>query len=281
MGFCQSDRKGNNEPNSIKPKYDQITSQENIEPQLNTILSKLSKITKFYFISPLHILNKQRYEKSKERDKCSICLCEFYEDIFVEYEKNPQNENILKNGPYDVILLENCVDHFFHIECINNLIGDKNNFKCPICSKIYGTLIGDMPEGTFYAYITPDRCSGYNCNTIVINYYFKNGPNYTGTSRVSYLPNNKEGREVLALLKIAFERKLTFTVGTSVTTGRKNTVVWNGIHHKTRLKGGPTKFGYPDKGYFNRVKEELAAKGVTKESIGRDLESIVKEILSE
>ena len=281
MGYCQSDRKANNEPNSIKPKYDQITSQENIDPQLNLILSKLSKITKFYFISPLHILNKQRYENSKERDKCSICLCEFYEDIFVEYEKNPQNENILENEPYDVILLENCVDHFFHIECINNLVGDKNNFKCPICSRIYGTLIGDMPEGTFYAYITPDRCSGYNCNTIVINYYFKNGPNYTGTSRVSYLPNNKEGREVLALLKIAFERKLTFTVGTSVTTGRKNTVVWNGIHHKTRLNGGPTKFGYPDKGYFNRVKEELAAKGVTKESVNGDLEDIAKKILSD
>ena len=68
-------------------------------------------------------------------------------------------------------------------------------------------------------------------------------------------------------------------MGTSVTTGRKNTVVWNGIHHKTNLYGGATNFGYPDKSYFNRVKEELAAKGVTKESAGRDLEDIVKQIL--
>ena len=263
MGSCESKERDNNEIKLTKPKYNQITSQENIDPKLNLIL------------------NKQKYEKSKERDKCSICLCEFYEDIFIEYDKNPQNEKILENTSYDVILLENCVDHFFHIECLNNLMGDKNNFKCPICSKIYGTLIGDMPEGTFYAYITPDRCSGYTCDTIVINYYFKNGQNYTGTTRVSYLPNNKEGREVLALLKVAFDRKLTFTVGTSVTTGRKNTVVWNGIHHKTSLFGGPTRFGYPDKSYFNRVKEELAAKGVTKESIDRDLETIVKEILSE
>ena len=281
MGSCESKETNNNEIKLIKPKYNQITSQENIDPKLNLILNKISKITKYYLISPLHILNKQKYEKSKERDKCSICLCEFYEDIFIEYDKNPQNEKILENTSYDVILLENCVDHFFHIECLNNLMGDKNNFKCPICSKIYGTLIGDMPEGTFYAYITPDRCSGYTCDTIVINYYFKNGQNYTGTTRVSYLPNNKEGREVLALLKVAFDRKLTFTVGTSVTTGRKNTVVWNGIHHKTSLFGGPTRFGYPDKSYFNRVKEELAAKGVTKESIDRDLETIVKEILSE
>ena len=284
MGSCESkerEERDNNEIKLTKPKYNQITSQENIDPKLNLILNKISKITKYYLISPLHILNKQKYEKSKERDKCSICLCEFYEDIFIEYDKNPQNEKILENTSYDVILLENCVDHFFHIECLNNLMGDKNNFKCPICSKIYGTLIGDMPEGTFYAYITPDRCSGYTCDTIVINYYFKNGQNYTGTTRVSYLPNNKEGREVLALLKVAFDRKLTFTVGTSVTTGRKNTVVWNGIHHKTSLFGGPTRFGYPDKSYFNRVKEELAAKGVTKESIDRDLETIVKEILSE
>ena len=281
MGSCESKERDNNEIKLTKPKYNQITSQENIDPKLNLILNKISKITKYYLISPLHILNKQKYEKSKERDKCSICLCEFYEDIFIEYDKNPQNKKILENTSYDVILLENCVDHFFHIECLNNLMGDKNNFKCPICSKIYGTLIGDMPEGTFYAYITPDRCSGYTCDTIVINYYFKNGQNYTGTTRVSYLPNNKEGREVLALLKVAFDRKLTFTVGTSVTTGRKNTVVWNGIHHKTSLFGGPTRFGYPDKSYFNRVKEELAAKGVTKESIDRDLETIVKEILSE
>ena len=281
MGSCESKETNNNEIKLIKPKYNQITSQENIDPKLNLILNKISKITKYYLISPLHILNKQKYEKSKERDKCSICLCEFYEDIFIEYDKNPQNKKILENTSYDVILLENCVDHFFHIECLNNLMGDKNNFKCPICSKIYGTLIGDMPEGTFYAYITPDRCSGYTCDTIVINYYFKNGQNYTGTTRVSYLPNNKEGREVLALLKVAFDRKLTFTVGTSVTTGRKNTVVWNGIHHKTSLFGGPTRFGYPDKSYFNRVKEELAAKGVTKESIDRDLETIVKEVLCE
>ena len=281
MGSCESKETNINEIKLIKPKYNQITSQENIDPKLNLILNKISKITKYYLISPLHILNKQKYEKSKERDKCSICLCEFYEDIFIEYDKNRQNKKILENTSYDVILLENCVDHFFHIECLNNLMGDKNNFKCPICSKIYGTLIGDMPEGTFYAYITPDRCSGYTCDTIVINYYFKNGQNYTGTTRVSYLPNNKEGREVLALLKVAFDRKLTFTVGTSVTTGRKNTVVWNGIHHKTSLYGGPTRFGYPDKSYFNRVKEELAAKGVTKESIDRDLETIVKEILSE
>lgn len=61
--------------------------------------------------------------------------------------------------------------------------------------------------------------------------------------------DNKEGQEVLRLLRIAFDRKLTFQVraffaprldihitiadkvGTSVTNGTDNCVVWNCIHH--------------------------------------------------
>ena len=264
---------------SEKPKHIQITDQEILDPQIKIILSKVLRITKYSLVSPIQILYKQKYEKMKEKDKCSICLCEIYEEELSDYEKNPSDITIFQNIPYNAILLEKCVDHFFHIECINNLIGDKNSFRCPVCSKIYGILEGNMPYGTFTAYKINQRCAGYNCDTILIQYNFPNGNGYTGTHRNAYLPNNKEGREVLALLKVAFDRKLTFTVGTSITTGIKNTVVWNGIHHKTNLYGGPTNFGYPDKNYFNRVKEELAAKGVTKESIGQDLESIAKNIL--
>lgn len=67
---------------------------------------------------------------------------------------------------------------------------------------------------------------------------------------------------MLALLKEAFKRKLIFTIGRSVTTGRDNQIVWNGIHHKTNTSGGSAYFGYPDPTYFQRVKLELAAKGV-------------------
>ena len=63
-------------------------------------------------------------------------------------------------------------------------------------------------------------------------------------------------------MKKAFDRKLIFTVGRSVTTGHDNRVVWNGIHHKTNLSGGSAYFGYPDDTYFDRVKLEMAAKGV-------------------
>ena len=121
-----------------------------------------------------------------------------------------------------------------------------------------------MPPGQFRVEVRANiDCQGFpNDGTIIIHYHFKNGKDYTGTTRTCYLPNNEKGRDILALLKIAFDRKLTFVVGTSVTTGQKNTVVWNGIHHKTSLSGGPTHYGYPDDNYFNRVEEELAAKGV-------------------
>jgi len=52
-------------------------------------------------------------------------------------------------------------------------------------------------------------------------------------------------------------------VGRSITTGNDNTVVWNDIHHKTSMTGGPTSYGYPDPGYLNRVIEDLKAKGIT------------------
>jgi deltex-like protein len=88
------------------------------------------------------------------------------------------------------------------------------------------------------------------CGTITISYRFSGGtqgPNhphpgkpYQGTSRTAYLPNNDEGRKVLKLLRKAFEQKLTFTIGQSHTTGRDDCVIWNDIHHKTSMAGGPT-----------------------------------------
>lgn len=41
--------------------------------------------------------------------------------------------------------------------------------------------------------------------------------------------------------------------------------MWSGIHHKTSLGGGPACFGFPDPTYFNRVKLELADRGVVLE----------------
>ena len=53
---------------------------------------------------------------------------------------------------------------------------------------------------------------------------------------------------------------LTFSVGTSQTTGATNSVVWSSIHHRTSRTAGP--FGYPAPGYVLNCHEELNALGV-------------------
>ena len=115
----------------------------------------------------------------------------------------------------------------------------------------------------------------------IIQYNFRNGvlPNgtrYSGTGRSAYLPDNEEGRKVLALLVKAFERRHTFIVGTSVTTGRSDTVVWSGIHHKTNTHGGSSNFGYPDDSYLNRVTLELADRGVALENAAEEIAKVTK-----
>lgn len=89
-------------------------------------------------------------------------------------------------------------------------------------------MTGDQPNGTMTTTVNKNtHCSGYNnVGTIIISYSFpsgtRNGKHYSGTHRTAYLPDNKEGQEVLDLLNEAFKRKLLFTVGRSVTTGQDN-----------------------------------------------------------
>ena len=242
------------------------------------------------FISELDEFQYKHLEKycTFKEEKCPICLIEFYDDIISE---DTQNLNLKEIDVYlshelDTIKLFRCEDHFYHIECLLNYIQGKEGFKCAICQKIYGIIKGNMPNGRMVAKIDKGiRCKGYpNDETIVINYSFKdgylNGQKYYGTYRTAYLPKNKEGIEILGMLKVAFDRKLTFVVGTSVTTGQKNVVVWNGIHHKTSTYGGTSNYGYPDPTYFNRVKEELAAKGILKDDFENGkIESIAMDLL--
>lgn len=139
------------------------------------------------------------------------------------------------------------------------MLGDKHWIKCPLCYTIFGELTGDQPPGSMSHNVDKNlTCDGYPKGTIVIRYSMKSGTrdgvSFSGTHRTGYLPNIPEGQEVLQLLKVAFDRKLVFTVGQSVTTGLDNQVVWNGIHHKTQTSGGSSHFGYPDPTYFSRVK---------------------------
>ncbi|XP_067665378.1 uncharacterized protein [Haliotis asinina] len=168
--------------------------------------------------------------------------------------------------------LDRC-GHVFCTDCIDDCFA-RYKPVCPSCNMVYGVLTGNQPDGTMNVAFSDEHLPGYEtCGMITITYHFRNGtqmadhPNpgnfYKGTTRVAYLPDCREGRDVLRLLRKAFDRKLTFTIGRSTTTGRENVVTWNDIHHKTNIEGGPTRFGFPDKTYLIRVKEELASKGVT------------------
>ncbi|KFV90722.1 E3 ubiquitin-protein ligase DTX3L, partial [Fulmarus glacialis] len=167
-------------------------------------------------------------------------------------------------------VLRKC-NHAFCKSCINQAMTYKQT--CPVCNTVYGLMKGDQPEGTMSTITKSESLPGYsNCGTIEITYNMRSGiqtsnhPNpgkhYQATSRTAYLPDNKEGREILQLLRRAFNQKLIFTVGQSRTTGAQGVITWNDIHHKTSTTGGPTNFGYPDPDYLQRVRSELKARGI-------------------
>ncbi|NXL37100.1 DTX3L ligase, partial [Glaucidium brasilianum] len=167
---------------------------------------------------------KAKTEKDDE-DVCPICMERF------------DNKEILKK-----------CNHAFCKSCINQAMTYKPS--CPVCGIFYGPMKGDQPEGTMSSRTLTSCLPGYpTCGTIMITYNMysgiqtKNHPNpgkpYAPTSRTAYLPDNKEGREVLSLLKKAFNQKLIFTVGRSRTTGEEGVITWNDIHHKTSTTGGP------------------------------------------
>ena len=99
---------------------------------------------------------------SSSGDTCTVCLCNFTD-----------KKTLSKCG------------HSFCAACIDRAF--KVQKKCPVCSTVYGLLIGNQPEGKMFV-------------------------------------------------------KLTFTIGRSLTTGADNVITWNGIHHKTNIRGGPIKY---------------------------------------
>jgi deltex-like protein len=47
-----------------------------------------------------------------------------------------------------------------------------------------------------------------------------------GITRIAYLPDNEKGKKIAKLLRVAFDRKLIFTIGHSRTTGKQGVVTW-------------------------------------------------------
>ncbi|XP_070773319.1 probable E3 ubiquitin-protein ligase DTX2 isoform X1 [Enoplosus armatus] len=173
--------------------------------------------------------------------------------------------------------------HTLHMLCMlamyNNGTKD-GSLQCPSCKTIYGEKTGTQPKGKMEIYSIAQSLPGHpDCGTIQIIYSIPPGiqgpehPNpgqpYScrGFPRFCFLPDSDKGRKVLELLKVAWMRRLIFTVGTSSTTGEPDTVVWNGIHHKTEMMSNLSGHGYPDPNYLDNVLSELASQGVTEDCL--------------
>lgn len=192
---------------------------------------------------------------------CNICLSAFNED--------PSNL---------VVRLQRCQGHWFHMECIDEWLREKR--QCPYCKIIYGVITGNCPRGEMYLRHLTRKLPGYTGllseGTWMITWDIASGvqdashPNpgvdFTGTVRVGYIPDTDPFREVLRMFQLAWKRRLMFTVGTSLTSGLSNVVIWNGIHVRTEWQDR-TGFGWPAPLYLGHVTEELKAKGITPDQI--------------
>lgn len=182
-------------------------------------------------------------QQCPQNSECSIC-CN-------EYEITPPNWIILQCSH------KLCVTCYNKIETTRTTMAQVQHtfIKCPFCLETTGIEIGTCPNGTMTTFLSHTHCAGYEKYDTINIVYFISDPKYR-QRRKAYLPDNDQGRKVLDLLQIAWDRRLCFSIGTSGTTGRQNVLVWN-IHHKTSQHGGIEKHGYPDASYLDRVKSEL------------------------
>jgi len=189
-------------------------------------------------------------------EKCSLCLDTLFE------------------GVKEVGRLKRCKGHFFHKKCddgMDILKYIKRFGKCPVCREHYRRMEGRRPPGDMLIKCLPRPLRGFSCGEVwVMKFVFPSGvqtekhenpgERYHGETRTAFLPNTSEGISVLVRFVRAWRQKLLFSVGHSLTRQSSNVIIFDGVHMKTSLKPGP--HGYPDKGYLERVSEELSSIGI-------------------
>jgi len=148
--------------------------------------------------------------------------------------------------------------------------------RCPLGRvRATDTTRGRSPSGVLTVARSSMPCEGCGAGTSIVltydlppgvqkSYHRRPGRHYAGTTRVAYLPNTAAGNVLLRRLEHAWICGLTFEVGTSLTAGRQDCIVWSSVRHKTSRSGGVAKHGFPDLGYLIHCNEELDALGVPK-----------------
>lgn len=170
------------------------------------------------------------------------------------------------------VRLSQCHGHAFHAACLAQCIKD-DSLKCPLCAVVYGQpQTGTQPPGQMTVTRQSSSLRGHDgSGTIVITYSFPSGVQgpehpspgrpYRGDTRTAYLPDTPQGNAILEKLRTAWQRRLLFSIGVSLTLGPMagERIVWSSIHQKTSMSGP---HGFPDPGYFARVEDELAQFGI-------------------
>ena len=142
---------------------------------------------------------------SNGNHQCSICFKEL---------EDGQAVCTIECDPHKHGFCHGCLDQWM-----------KNNMNCPYCNVNCGIKQGDMPEGIMSFKTIGSSLPGFQCPTIVIQYFIPDGiqddrhehpgEEFTGTLRNAFLPCNDEGIDILRLLRKAFDNKLTLI--TSIT----------------------------------------------------------------
>ncbi|CAH2095796.1 unnamed protein product [Euphydryas editha] len=140
--------------------------------------------------------------------------------------------------------------HVLHLHCLTDHLerlrenGERPYILCLVCGQSYGrrsrsAAAGEQPPGSMAWRAQPAALPGHpHAASILVTYNFQSGrqgprhpcpgaPYYAvGFPRHSLLPDTPLGRQVLAALRAAWERRVLFTVSASQTTGREHVVAW-------------------------------------------------------
>ena len=206
-------------------------------------------------------------------------LSEASSDTLTSFHNFP-SEDYDTSGP---VKLPQCTGHYFHADCILEWLREKH--QCPYCKQFYGRVTGDCPEGIMTISHTKRKLPGWTATSMLHTAEKSDGtwimqwtlfsgrqgpqhPNpgklYHGTSRVGFLPDTPDYRKVLKMLMIAWQRRLMFTIGFSLTRGVHDVITWSGIHIRTEWEDHYG-FGWPCPGYYDNITLELSSKGITPE----------------
>ncbi|KAF9180408.1 hypothetical protein BGZ51_006216 [Haplosporangium sp. Z 767] len=181
----------------------------------------------------------------------------------------------MNNPVKTTVKLRSC-KHCFHERCIEEWFRcDYGQFKCPICNvpcqssrSDNGTggrlRLGPMPDGSM-GYTFDAHFSCYFVYFLIPSHTIPDpaDPEHKTitvprTTRNAIIPfTARLGPLILIRLICAFYYGHIFRVGQSLTTGKENVVVWNGIHLRTSFQGP---YGFPAPNFERTCWEELNQK---------------------